>query len=77
MPSDPVWVPCDTFWVPRATLCVPVQAVEERRTVQDSHGRRETTVTLRRGSQAFVSTTTEDGQSKEHREELLGVDDRE
>lgn len=45
--------------------------------MQDSHGRRETTVTLRRGSQAFVSTTTEDGQGKEHREELLGVDDRE
>uniref|UniRef100_A0A8B9SX82 Uncharacterized protein n=1 Tax=Anas platyrhynchos TaxID=8839 RepID=A0A8B9SX82_ANAPL len=58
-------------------VTLPDGAVEERRTVQDSHGRRETTVTLRRGSQAFVSTTTEDGQSKEHREELLGVDDRE
>ncbi|XP_038024065.2 LOW QUALITY PROTEIN: HCLS1-associated protein X-1 [Anas platyrhynchos] len=58
-------------------VTLPDGAVEERRTVQDSHGRRETTVTLRRGTQAFVSTTTEDGQGKEHREELLGVDDRE
>uniref|UniRef100_A0A8B9ZFJ5 Uncharacterized protein n=1 Tax=Anas platyrhynchos TaxID=8839 RepID=A0A8B9ZFJ5_ANAPL len=53
-------------------VTLPDGAVEERRTVQDSHGRRETTVTLRRGTQAFVSTTTEDGQGKEHREELLG-----
>uniref|UniRef100_A0A8B9ZXU4 Uncharacterized protein n=1 Tax=Anas zonorhyncha TaxID=75864 RepID=A0A8B9ZXU4_9AVES len=37
-------------------VTLPDGAVEERRTVQDSHGRRETTVTLRRGSQAFVST---------------------
>uniref|UniRef100_A0A8C3CJV7 HCLS1 associated protein X-1 n=1 Tax=Cairina moschata TaxID=8855 RepID=A0A8C3CJV7_CAIMO len=58
-------------------VTLPDGAVEERRTVQDSHGRRETTITLRRGAQTFVSTTTEDGQGKEHREELLGVDDRE
>ncbi|KAM9169017.1 LOW QUALITY PROTEIN: HCLS1-associated protein X-1 [Mergus octosetaceus] len=58
-------------------VTLPDGAVEERRTVQDSRGRHETTVTLRRGDQAFVSTTTEDGQGKEHREELLSVDDRE
>uniref|UniRef100_A0A8B9SWN2 HCLS1-associated protein X-1 n=1 Tax=Anas platyrhynchos TaxID=8839 RepID=A0A8B9SWN2_ANAPL len=53
-------------------VTLPDGAVEERRTVQDSHGRRETTVTLRRGSQAFVSTTTEDGQSKDDPSAVLG-----
>ncbi|XP_033927041.1 HCLS1-associated protein X-1 isoform X2 [Melopsittacus undulatus] len=59
--------------VTRVTL--PDGAVEERRTVQDSHGRRETTVTRHRGDQTFTSTITEDGQSRDHREELLRVDD--
>uniref|UniRef100_A0A8V5GXX5 Uncharacterized protein n=1 Tax=Melopsittacus undulatus TaxID=13146 RepID=A0A8V5GXX5_MELUD len=45
--------------VTRVTL--PDGAVEERRTVQDSHGRRETTVTRHRGDQTFTSTITEDG----------------
>ncbi|XP_035168840.1 LOW QUALITY PROTEIN: HCLS1-associated protein X-1-like [Oxyura jamaicensis] len=57
-------------------VTLPDGAVEERRTVQDSHGRRETTVTLRRGDQTFVTTTKEDGQGKDYREELLNVDDR-
>lgn len=54
-----------------------MQAVEERRTVQDSQGRRETTVTRRRGDQAFITTTKEDGQSKDYREEVVNMDDRE
>lgn len=53
------------------------QAVEERRTVQDSQGRRETTVTRRRGDQAFITTTKEDGQKKDCREEVVNMDDRE
>lgn len=53
------------------------QAVEERRTVQDSQGRRETTVTRRRGDQAFITTTKEDGQSKDYQEEVVNMDDRE
>ena len=53
------------------------QAVEERRTVRDSQGRRETTVTRRRGDQAFITTTKEDGQSKDYREEVVNMDDRE
>ncbi|XP_035426999.1 HCLS1-associated protein X-1-like isoform X2 [Cygnus atratus] len=58
-------------------VTLPDGAVEERRTVQDSHGRRETTVTLRRGDQAFVTTTKEDGTGKDYREEVLNMDDRE
>ncbi|KAF1561712.1 hypothetical protein FQV10_0001439, partial [Eudyptes schlegeli] len=53
------------------------QAVEERRTVRDSQGRRETTVTRRRGDQAFITTTKEDGQSKDYQEEVVNMDDRE
>lgn len=45
--------------------------------MQDSQGRRETTVTRRRGEQAFISTTREHGQSKDYREEVLNMDDRE
>ncbi|XP_064588701.1 HCLS1-associated protein X-1 [Zonotrichia leucophrys gambelii] len=59
------------------TVTLPDGAVEERRTVQDSQGRRETTVTRRRGDQAFISTTREHGQSKDYREEVLNMDDRE
>ncbi|XP_066842335.1 HCLS1-associated protein X-1-like isoform X2 [Anser cygnoides] len=58
-------------------VTLPDGAVEERRTVQDSHGRRETTVTLRRGDQAFITTTKEDGTGKDCREEVLNMDDRE
>ncbi|KAM9368259.1 HCLS1-associated protein X-1 isoform 1-T2 [Phaethornis superciliosus] len=54
-------------------VTLPDGAVEERRTVQDSHGRRETTVTRRRGDQTFLTTTKEDGQGKE----VVSVDDRE
>lgn len=54
-----------------------MQAVEEHRTVQDSQGRRETTVTRRRGDQAFITTTKENGQSKDYREEVVNMDDRE
>lgn len=59
------------------TVTLPDGAVEERRTVQDSHGHRETTITRRRGDQAFITTTKEDGQSKDYREEVLNMDDRE
>lgn len=45
--------------------------------MQDSQGRRETTVTRRRGDQAFITTTKEDGQSKDYREEVVNMDDRE
>lgn len=45
--------------------------------MQDSQGRRETTVTRRRGDQAFITTTKEHGQSKDYREEVLNMDDRE
>ncbi|XP_074989571.1 HCLS1-associated protein X-1 isoform X2 [Calonectris borealis] len=58
-------------------VTLPDGAVEERRTVQDSQGRRETTVTRRRGDQAFITTTKEDGQSKDYREEVVNMDDRE
>uniref|UniRef100_A0A8V1ADJ7 HCLS1 associated protein X-1 n=1 Tax=Gallus gallus TaxID=9031 RepID=A0A8V1ADJ7_CHICK len=51
------------------TVTLPDGAVEERRTVQDSQGHRETTVTRRRGDQAFITTTKEDGQNKDYREE--------
>ncbi|XP_005059130.1 PREDICTED: HCLS1-associated protein X-1 isoform X1 [Ficedula albicollis] len=59
------------------TVTLPDGAVEERRTVQDSQGRRETTVTRRRGEQAFITTTREDGQRKDYREEVVNMDDRE
>ncbi|XP_057254617.1 HCLS1-associated protein X-1 isoform X1 [Pezoporus wallicus] len=58
-------------------VTLPDGAVEECRTVQDSQGRRETTVTRRRGDQAFITTTKEDGQSKDYREEVVKTDDRE
>ncbi|XP_051497062.1 HCLS1-associated protein X-1 [Apus apus] len=58
-------------------VTLPDGAVEERRTVQDSQGRRETTVTRRRGDQAFITTTKEDGQGKDYREEVVNMDDRE
>nr|XP_025974501.1 HCLS1-associated protein X-1 [Dromaius novaehollandiae] len=58
-------------------VTLPDGAVEERRTVQDSQGRRETTVTRRRGDQAFIATTKEDGQSRDYREEVVNMDDRE
>ncbi|KAM9251872.1 HCLS1-associated protein X-1 isoform 1-T2 [Cariama cristata] len=58
-------------------VTLPDGAVEERRTVQDSQGHRETTVTRRRGDQAFITTTKEDGQSKDYREEVVNMDDRE
>ncbi|KAM8986108.1 HCLS1-associated protein X-1 isoform 2-T4 [Ara ararauna] len=58
-------------------VTLPDGAVEERRTVQDSQGRRETTVTRRKGDQAFITTTKEDGQSKDYREEVVNMDDRE
>lgn len=45
--------------------------------MQDSQGHRETTVTRRRGDQAFITTTKEDGQNKDYREEVLNMDDRE
>ncbi|XP_072214840.1 HCLS1-associated protein X-1 [Excalfactoria chinensis] len=59
------------------TVTLPDGAVEERRTVQDSQGHRETTITRRRGDQAFITSTKEDGQSKDYREEVLNMDDRE
>uniref|UniRef100_A0A8C0BWR3 HCLS1 associated protein X-1 n=1 Tax=Buteo japonicus TaxID=224669 RepID=A0A8C0BWR3_9AVES len=58
-------------------VTLPDGVVEERRTVQDSQGRQETTVTRRRGDQAFITTTKEDGQSKDYREEVVNMDDRE
>ncbi|XP_064331032.1 HCLS1-associated protein X-1 isoform X2 [Phalacrocorax carbo] len=58
-------------------VTLPDGAVEERRTVQDSQGCWETTVTRRRGDQAFITTTKEDGQSKDYREEVVNMDDRE
>ncbi|XP_014116346.1 PREDICTED: HCLS1-associated protein X-1 isoform X3 [Pseudopodoces humilis] len=58
-------------------VTLPDGAVEEHRTVQDSQGRWETTVTRRRGDQAFITTTKEDGQKKDYREEVVNMDDRE
>ncbi|XP_066194028.1 HCLS1-associated protein X-1 isoform X1 [Sylvia atricapilla] len=58
-------------------VTLPDGAVEERRTVQDSQGRRETTVTRWRGDQAFITTTKEDGQKKDYHEEVVNMDDRE
>lgn len=45
--------------------------------MRDSRGRSETTVTRRRGDQAFITTTKEDGQSRDYREEVVNMDDRE
>lgn len=45
--------------------------------MQDSQGRRETTVTRRRGDQAFITTTKEDGQKRDYQEEVVNMDDRE
>ncbi|XP_041253262.1 HCLS1-associated protein X-1 [Onychostruthus taczanowskii] len=58
-------------------VTLPDGGVEERRTVQDSQGRRETTVTRRRGDQAFITTTKEDGHKRDYREEVVNMDDRE
>ncbi|XP_039558057.1 HCLS1-associated protein X-1 [Passer montanus] len=58
-------------------VTLPDGGVEERRTVRDSRGRSETTVTRRRGDQAFITTTKEDGQSRDYREEVVNMDDRE
>ncbi|KAM4755487.1 HCLS1-associated protein X-1 [Cyanocitta cristata] len=58
-------------------VTLPDGAVEERRTVQDSQGRRETTVTRRRGDQAFITTTKEDGHNKDYREDVVNMDDQE
>lgn len=71
--------PGDTVPVARVSLRArhSAQAVEERRTVQDSQGRRETTVTRRRGDQAFITTTKEDGQNQDYREDVVNMDDRE
>ncbi|XP_039369515.1 HCLS1-associated protein X-1 isoform X3 [Mauremys reevesii] len=51
------------------TVTGPDGTVEERRTVQDSQGRRETVVTRRRGDQTLVTTIPEGGQGKDPREE--------
>ncbi|XP_052653737.1 HCLS1-associated protein X-1 isoform X1 [Harpia harpyja] len=56
-------------------VTLPDGVVEERRTMQDSQGHWETTVTRRRGDQAFITTTKEDGQSKDYREEVVNMDD--
>ncbi|XP_063276387.1 HCLS1-associated protein X-1 isoform X2 [Prinia subflava] len=58
-------------------VTLPDGAIEERRTVQDSQGRQETTVTRWRGDQAFITTTKEDGQRKDCWEEVVSMDDRE
>lgn len=76
-PVTPCGCPVTLCGCPVPPCGCPVQAVEERRTVQDSHGRREMTVTLRRGDQAFITTTKEDGTGKDYREEVLNMDDRE
>ncbi|XP_050786777.1 HCLS1-associated protein X-1 isoform X2 [Gopherus flavomarginatus] len=51
------------------TVTGPDGTVEERRTVQDSQGRRETVVTRRRGDQTLVTTIPEGGQGKDPQEE--------
>lgn len=43
--------------------------------MQDSHGCWETTVTRQRGDRAFITTTREDGQGKDYREEVVNMDD--
>ncbi|XP_053866511.1 HCLS1-associated protein X-1 [Malaclemys terrapin pileata] len=47
------------------TVTGPDGTVEERRTVQDSQGRRETVVTRRRGDQTLVTTIPEGGQGED------------
>uniref|UniRef100_A0A8C8VG78 HCLS1 associated protein X-1 n=1 Tax=Pelusios castaneus TaxID=367368 RepID=A0A8C8VG78_9SAUR len=48
----------------------PDGTVEERRTVQDSQGHKETVVTRRRGDQTFVTTTKEREQGEDCQEEI-------
>ncbi|XP_043358177.1 HCLS1-associated protein X-1 isoform X1 [Dermochelys coriacea] len=57
------------------TVTGPDGTVEERRTVQDSQGRRETVVTRRRGDQTPVTTIPEGGQDKDPQEEDTIPDD--
>ncbi|EMP28219.1 Putative phospholipid-transporting ATPase FetA [Chelonia mydas] len=59
------------------TVTGPDGTVEERRTVQDSQGRRKTVVTRRRGDQTLVTTIPEGGQGKDPREEDTILDDEE
>uniref|UniRef100_A0A8C3S8Y7 Uncharacterized protein n=1 Tax=Chelydra serpentina TaxID=8475 RepID=A0A8C3S8Y7_CHESE len=59
------------------TVTGPDGTVEERRTVQDSQGRRETVVTRRRGDQTFVTAIPEGGQGKDPPEEDAILDDGE
>ncbi|XP_043358178.1 HCLS1-associated protein X-1 isoform X2 [Dermochelys coriacea] len=59
------------------TVTGPDGTVEERRTVQDSQGRRETVVTRRRGDQTPVTTIPEGGQDKDPQEEDTIPDDEE
>uniref|UniRef100_A0A452HD64 Uncharacterized protein n=1 Tax=Gopherus agassizii TaxID=38772 RepID=A0A452HD64_9SAUR len=57
------------------TVTGPDGTVEERRTVQDSQGRRETVVTRRRGDQTLVTTIPEGGQGKDPQEEDTILED--
>ncbi|KAM9114823.1 HCLS1-associated protein X-1 [Pangshura tecta] len=59
------------------TVTGPDGTVEERRTVQDSQGRKETIITRRRGDQTLVTTIPEGGQGKEPREEDTILEDGE
>ncbi|KAM7138337.1 HCLS1-associated protein X-1 isoform 1-T1 [Macrochelys suwanniensis] len=59
------------------TVTGPDGTVEERRTVQDSQGRRETVVTRRRGDQTLVTAIPEGGQGKDPPEEDAILDDGE
>lgn len=55
----------------------PDGTVEEHRTVRDSHGTEETTVTRMKGEQTFITTTKKDSQGQEERtEKILNMDDR-
>ncbi|XP_067395338.1 HCLS1-associated protein X-1 isoform X3 [Emydura macquarii macquarii] len=56
------------------TVMGPDGTMEERRTVQDSQGHRETVVTRRRGDQTFVTTTKEGREGKDCREEEISLD---
>ncbi|XP_043935311.1 HCLS1-associated protein X-1 [Protopterus annectens] len=55
----------------------PDGSVEEHRTVRDSQGNEETTVTRMKGEQTFITTTKKDSQGKEERtEKIVSMDDR-
>lgn len=71
-----VAAPCAQGGQAEGRLCL-AQAVQEHRTVQDSSGHRQTTVTRRSGHQAFITTTREDGQGKQCQEQVVNMDDRE